>query len=302
MTVSKIFILHKSEVKSTLSQFMDPQNFPKRYGGELDWEWGQLPSLDEEALQAVERDGNKGWVPGPCLWLDYQRVVVGSDNGKLRRADEEVAEKKPVVYAADYTDVPVHRDRHLSTLLKAQAAANGAAQQASTSHEHEVGEIIPVETDTAQESTVDDALLKAPAPANGAAQLASTSHEHEVGEIIPVETDTAQEATVVVVDQAPPQQEAPPQPSPTESHLPLGHSQPEPSPAPPTAAENLEVESASTIPESANGTLPQPERVKDSNLGKEITIEVEKLALSDKDPLDATNRPAIDRLVTASEA
>lgn len=93
---------------------MDPENIPKRYGGQLDWEWGQLPSIDSETQAALERDGNKGWVAGPALWLDHKRVVVGSENGKARRSDKEIAELKPVVYAADWTEEPVHPERKAS--------------------------------------------------------------------------------------------------------------------------------------------------------------------------------------------
>ena len=122
VTVSKIFILAKHEVKPTLNKFMDPKDFPKRYGGDLEWDWGQTPAIDEETRAAISTDGNEGWVQGPCLWLDHQRVMVGSEHGKLRRPDKEIQEKKPVVYAADYTEEPVHPDRKASGI---GGAANG---------------------------------------------------------------------------------------------------------------------------------------------------------------------------------
>lgn len=128
VTVSKIFILGKHEVKSTLSNFIDPKDFPKKYGGELEWRWGDIPHLDDESRTALERDGNKGWVKGPALWLDNQRLLVGSEKGKLRRPDSDVEAKLPVVYAADYTEVPVHPDRKLSKGSSKQGKANGAAE------------------------------------------------------------------------------------------------------------------------------------------------------------------------------
>lgn len=128
VTVSKIFILGKHEVKSTLSNFIDPKDFPKKYGGELDWNWGEVPHLDDETRTALERDGNKGWVKGPALWLDNQRLLVGSQKGKLRRPDSDVEAKLPVVYAADYTEVPVHADRKLSKGSSKHGKANGAAE------------------------------------------------------------------------------------------------------------------------------------------------------------------------------
>lgn len=126
--MSKIFILGKHEVKSTLSKFIDPKDFPKRYGGELEWDWGQLPHLDDETRTALERDGNKGWVKGPNLWLDNQRLVVGSEKGKLRRPDSDVEAKLPVVYAADYTEIPVHADRKLSKGRVKHGKTNGTAE------------------------------------------------------------------------------------------------------------------------------------------------------------------------------
>lgn len=116
VTVSKIFILGKNEVKPTLESFMEPTSFPKKYGGTLDWKWGDVPQLDAETRKALERDGNEGWVRGPALWLNNERVVVGSENGALRRSEKEIAERKPIVYAADYTEQPVHPEKRRSTI------------------------------------------------------------------------------------------------------------------------------------------------------------------------------------------
>lgn len=116
MTVSKIFILAKHEVTPTLQSYMDPTSIPKKYGGQLDWAWGHMPDLDEEIREALERDGNKGWVKGPTLWLNNERIVVGSENGKARRSDKEIAGMKPIVYAADYTEEPVHPDKRASVV------------------------------------------------------------------------------------------------------------------------------------------------------------------------------------------
>lgn len=76
----------------------------------------------------MERDGNKGWVKGPALWLDNQRLVVGSEKGKLRRPDSDVEAKLPIVYAADYTEVPVHPDRKLSKGSSKHGKTNPTAQ------------------------------------------------------------------------------------------------------------------------------------------------------------------------------
>lgn len=94
---------------------MDPKDFPKHYGGNLDWEWGQLPHIDQETREALETDGKPGWVRGPALWLEHKRVVVGSEHGKPRKSDKEIEEMKPVVYAADWTAEPVHPERRASS-------------------------------------------------------------------------------------------------------------------------------------------------------------------------------------------
>lgn len=111
VTVSKIFILGKNEVIPTLTKFVEIDHIPKKYGGKLDWKWGDLPHMGPEEMKAVEKDGKKGWIAGPALWLDNERIVVGNEKGKPRRSDKEIAEKKPVVYAADYTEIPVHEGR-----------------------------------------------------------------------------------------------------------------------------------------------------------------------------------------------
>lgn len=116
---------------------MEPESIPKKYGGKLDWAWGDMPSLDQETRTALERDGNKGWVKGPALWLNGERIVVGSENGKLRRSPKEIAEKKPIIYAADYTEEPVHPEKRRSSTigsagkksLDVKTMANGTALQ-----------------------------------------------------------------------------------------------------------------------------------------------------------------------------
>ncbi|ETN40374.1 uncharacterized protein HMPREF1541_04651 [Cyphellophora europaea CBS 101466] len=131
VTVSKIFILGKHEVKPTLERFMDPKDIPKQYGGQLDFQWGDLPHLDDEAKAAVETDGKQGWIAGPCLWLDHKRIVVGSENGKPRRSVEDIEKMKPIVYAADYTEVPVHPERRASSVTS-QTIRDKLAQGTAT--------------------------------------------------------------------------------------------------------------------------------------------------------------------------
>ena len=46
ITVSKIFILSSTDVFPTLSKFIDPENIPRKFGGTLDYEFGQLAPVD----------------------------------------------------------------------------------------------------------------------------------------------------------------------------------------------------------------------------------------------------------------
>lgn len=105
---------------------MDINSIPKKYGGRLGWSWGDAPDLDGETRKALEKDGHKGWVKGPALWLNNERIVVGSQNGKPRRSDKEIAEKKPIIYAADYTEVPVHQEK------RRESAYSGHRQSVSS--------------------------------------------------------------------------------------------------------------------------------------------------------------------------
>ncbi|KAK2811436.1 hypothetical protein FQN50_002059 [Emmonsiellopsis sp. PD_5] len=117
VTTSKIFILSASEVKSTLSTFMDPANIPKQYGGELEWEWGDMPSLDEPAKEIasamaqvgprgdkeipadveVVGDTRKEFVKGPVMWNGDSVDILGSVGGAERRRNIHIPKKKEVV-------------------------------------------------------------------------------------------------------------------------------------------------------------------------------------------------------------
>ncbi|KAH6984682.1 CRAL-TRIO domain-containing protein [Ilyonectria sp. MPI-CAGE-AT-0026] len=91
ITVSKIFILGNHEVKSTLETFIEPRNIPKKYGGKLDYKFGQL-SIPDETWEGVVvwENGYKGFPSGPLLWEEVDDgkrlacVARGAKNGKLR--------------------------------------------------------------------------------------------------------------------------------------------------------------------------------------------------------------------------
>lgn len=95
ITVSKIFVLSAAEVKPTLEAFIDPKNIPKRYGGDLDFEFGQLSVLDPMWEGVVRwENGHKGFPSGPLIWEDERSengedrlvcVLLGGVKGELQR-------------------------------------------------------------------------------------------------------------------------------------------------------------------------------------------------------------------------
>jgi hypothetical protein len=214
--------------------------------------------------------------------LDGKRVPVGSEKGKPRRPIPDVEKLKPVVYAADYTETPVHPEKKLSIVSKARVPS-GAEPAHHQAEEHA-------------------------AEATGGATAAN---------IIATETNSEQAAQVPQPQSPEPQ----PVPSTTSTSEVYAHppSQPQPGPVPDyrvaltSAIDNkLADESVSIIPPTANGhanghaTAPSeggPEVVVASDLSKGLAIEAEKLQITD-DPHQkegGAQRPGIERFVTAQE-
>ncbi|KIX10151.1 uncharacterized protein Z518_01232 [Rhinocladiella mackenziei CBS 650.93] len=308
VTVSKIFILSKNDVKPTLSKFMDTKDFPKRYGGELDWECGDLPHLDDETRAALEKDGNKGWVRGPCLWLDGQRVAVGSENGKLRRPDSDIQKKKPIVCAADYTEVPVHPDRKLSIVTKSSTTkmANGTASP----HHHAAEASAAAVADRAISAKIVESRMNPEQPPTPQLEPRPNSRREESQQELPNVPEKESEPpttteTISVSSATPPtiipQTTSTQEPSTVHPHP---SAIPEPGPTPShraamtqAVAEKLNEESVTSNPPTANGHAA-PEVASDLTRG--LPIETEKLAI-----VESTNgeidRPFMERFVTATE-
>ncbi|KAK5199284.1 hypothetical protein LTR96_003345 [Exophiala xenobiotica] len=299
VTVSKIFILSKHEVKPTLSKFMEAKDFPKRYGGDLDWEWGDLPDLDKETRAAVEKDGNKGWIRGPCQWLDGKRLVVGSEKGKLRTSDEEIEKRRPIVYAADYTHVPVHPGKGLSDVLaqNGKTGANGTAEAHHSAEEAATtaavggataATMIESKTNNEEQQSSPPAAVPAAAPAPTPAAAAATSQS--IAPPPPPPQEPSKLLSSAVTHPHPPSQ---PQPGPIPAHT-VAMTQ--------AVVERMQGESVSVIPATANGHAGgtgHPEVVVASDPSKGLAIEAEKLAITEQQTGDG--RPPMERFVTAAE-
>ncbi|KAF2760865.1 CRAL/TRIO domain-containing protein [Pseudovirgaria hyperparasitica] len=96
ITVSKIFILGANDVKPTLERYIDPANIPKKYGGQLDYEFGQMPNIEPDIAEALvwessaDENGRRTFPTGPIKWIPNEKgeteaVAVGTEDGKLRR-------------------------------------------------------------------------------------------------------------------------------------------------------------------------------------------------------------------------
>lgn len=73
VTVSKIFILSQQEVFPTLSSYIDVQNIPKQYGGQLDFAWCQMPNLDPKIKAlATWENGFTEFPKGPIYWVPVE--------------------------------------------------------------------------------------------------------------------------------------------------------------------------------------------------------------------------------------
>lgn len=90
VTRSKIFFLSADETHEVLRSYIDESDLPVVYGGQLDWEWQDLPKLDEPAQRLVnniyESSEQAPVVPeGPVIFESGCFQFLGSVNGKLRR-------------------------------------------------------------------------------------------------------------------------------------------------------------------------------------------------------------------------
>ena len=96
ITVSKIFILNDKNMLSELSKVVDVENIPKKYGGKLDWSFGDMPFLGPNITEAlrwkevVEEKGHKTLPKGPIRWEydadgDLVAIAIGTEAGKPRK-------------------------------------------------------------------------------------------------------------------------------------------------------------------------------------------------------------------------
>ena len=87
--------MNDKQVFPTLSQYVHPDNIPKKYGGNLDWKFGDLPFLEPHLAstlrwkETIEEKGHKTLPIGPIKWQydkdgDLVATAIGTENGKPR--------------------------------------------------------------------------------------------------------------------------------------------------------------------------------------------------------------------------
>lgn len=89
ITTSKIFIISHADVKRTLESFIDPVNIPMKYGGELEFVFGDMPVPDPALESIVSWNDEKvpGFPAGPLYWVkgsnEAGKGVFGTDEGEM---------------------------------------------------------------------------------------------------------------------------------------------------------------------------------------------------------------------------
>ncbi len=67
--MSKIFILQEHDVLPVLTSFMDKENIPKCYGGDLEWDFFDQPAWDDEIKRICQfENGYTAFPTGPLYW------------------------------------------------------------------------------------------------------------------------------------------------------------------------------------------------------------------------------------------
>ncbi|KAL3420018.1 CRAL/TRIO domain-containing protein [Phlyctema vagabunda] len=112
ITTSKIFILSASDTKKTLESFIDPANIPKKYGGQLEFEFGDMPVLDAAAFgENIKWNGDlKDFPHGPMYWINKKGEKVEG---------MEVEEEETIqAIAAGTTESGTQRSQEVCTLRR----------------------------------------------------------------------------------------------------------------------------------------------------------------------------------------
>lgn len=168
ITTSKIFILSDSIAYNTLSSFIEPQNIPKKYGGKLDWTWGDAPKLDVEESEHLKlNQGVEGWPKGPLRWVhkandEWELLAVGSTSGKERR--EAIGSLRFGPSQSTDATAPVTTATSKTETAPAAAVAGSTAPEALTNSTEHAAAISAVQASVATPVTGADLTTPANPP------------------------------------------------------------------------------------------------------------------------------------------
>lgn len=135
VTVSKIFILSQSEVLPTLKSFIDTQNIPKQYGGELDFQWCQMPNLDPKIKElATWENGHTDFPKGPLYWVPIEggKKLEALARGSVDKKDRNVRVCTiPVAFAEEEKKAPVLENGEAVVSVPPPTIETAVAQEAA---------------------------------------------------------------------------------------------------------------------------------------------------------------------------
>ena len=84
-------------MKQTLTQHVDAEDLPQVYGGNLDWEYGMHPNMDEECQRTVGQQLASQWVEGPLRLIADESgdgaVIVSTGEDARNKSRQKVLSK-----------------------------------------------------------------------------------------------------------------------------------------------------------------------------------------------------------------
>lgn len=136
---------------TTLKQYVDEENFPKKYGGKLDWKFGDMPNLEPSLVDAmtwhedIRQNGNRTLPIGPIRWEynekgDMEMTAVGSENGTPRKRRVAELKRQDGVTRLALSAGRIHEQ---------QLAGASTATSAKTASGTTTGNATPAETEAA---------------------------------------------------------------------------------------------------------------------------------------------------------
>jgi hypothetical protein len=175
-------------MKKTLESFIEPTNIPKKYGGQLEFQFGDMPVLDPHLSKVLKwEEGRSDFPKGPMFWVDGKKngedetikaIAVGStEGGKERREDVCVVKRElPPLASESSTSEPVKAET-----ANGHLAAPGAGIATLRP------ELLTAPTETDLPSTLQDSTPTAQAlePESKGEEKVEEKKEVQEGELVP---------------------------------------------------------------------------------------------------------------------